>query len=186
LIQGDSLEDRDIILKVQAGDREAFALLVEKYHRPLLNFIYRLLGNPSLVEDLGQEIFLNAYLSLGHFNLDRGTPFSAWLFTIARNRVLTELRKKRWFLPLEDFPHLPAKETGAEERLAAQEREAALWECLGVLPEPYRSALMGQLEGLTGVDQSRSQRTPLGTVKARLFRAKRMLRDALEKRLGGG
>lgn len=179
------MEDEDVIRKVKAGDREAFSLLVEKYHRPLLNFIYHLLGNPSAVEDVGQEVFLSAYQSLGRFELERGTPFSAWLFTIARNRVYDELRKRRPFLPLENIFHLSAKEAGPEEILLAKERTAALKECLAILPENHRRALMDHLEGLTSTDLARGSRLPEGTVKARLFRAKQMLRVLLKKQFGG-
>ncbi len=170
---------------MRAGDRESFSLLVEKYHRPLLNFIYHLLGNPSGVEDVGQEVFLSAYRSLGRFELERGTPFSAWLFTIARNRVYDELRKRRPLFPLEDFFHLSGKEAGPEESLLAKERMAALRESLNVLPENHRRALMDHLEGFTSADLARRDNLPEGTVKARLFRAKQMLRVLLKKQFGG-
>ncbi len=179
------MEDEDIILKVKAGDREAFSALVEKYHRPLLNFIYHLLGNPSLVEDLGQDIFLSAYQSLAHFDLNRGTPFSAWLFTIARNRVYSELRKKKPLFPLENFFHLRSPEPEPDELLLSQERVLAIQDCLKVLPETYQQALMSHLEGFTHVQMAHQQNTPVGTVKARFFRAKRMMKGLLEKRMGG-
>jgi RNA polymerase sigma-70 factor (ECF subfamily) len=179
------VEDGDVIRRVKAGDREAFALLVEKYHRPLLGFIYHLLGNPSAVEDVGQEVFLSAYRSLSRFEVERGTPFSAWLFTIARNQVYDELRKRRPLFPLEDFFHLPDREAGPEESLLAKERMAALKETLSVLPENHRQALMDHLEGFTSADLARRGNLPEGTVKARLFRAKRMLRVLLKKQFGG-
>jgi RNA polymerase sigma-70 factor (ECF subfamily) len=183
--QGLLLEDQDIIWKVKAGDREAFSVLVEKYHRPLLNFIYHLLGPPSMVEDVGQEVFLSAYQSLGRFDPQRGTPFSAWLFTIARNRVYSELRKKRPLFPLEDFFHLPGKETSPEENLLKKERIEAIRECLKALPEKHQRALMDHLEGFTNTELARRGNIPTGTVKARLFRAKQILRGLLEKRFGG-
>ena len=169
----------EVILKVKAGDREAFSSLVEKYHRPLLNFINQLLGNPSAVEDVGQEVFLSAYQSLKNFDPSRGTPFSAWLFIIARNKVYDELRKRRSTFPLEDFFYLPGKDEGPEELLLSKERVEAVRECLKVLPENHRRALMARLEG------HREGGVPSGTVKARFFRAKQMLRVQLEKRFGG-
>jgi RNA polymerase sigma-70 factor, ECF subfamily len=179
------LEDETIIRKVKAGDREAFSELVEKYHRPLLNFIYHLLGNSSQVEDLGQDVFLSAYQSLARFDLDRGTPFSAWLFTIARNRVYSELRKKKPLFPLENFFHLSSKDPGPEELLLTRERVKAIRDCLKVLPEAYQRALMAHLEGINHVQLAREENTPVGTVKARFFRAKKLMKGLLEKRIGG-
>jgi RNA polymerase sigma-70 factor (ECF subfamily) len=173
------MEDLEIILKVKAGDREAYSFLVEKYHRPLLNFIYQLLGNPSAVEDIGQEVFFSAYQSLKTFDPSRGTPFSAWLFIIARNKVYGELRKRRPHFPLEDFFHLPGKDEGPEEILLSKERVEAVRKCLKDLPENHRRALMARLEGKS------DDGAPSGTVKARFFRAKQMLRVQLEKRFGG-
>jgi hypothetical protein len=66
------VEDIDIVKSIQAGDSEMYALLVEKYHRHLLNFIYRLVGNEQLVEDIGQEVFFSVYKSLRSFNVQRG------------------------------------------------------------------------------------------------------------------
>ncbi len=179
------MEDQEIIRKVKAGDREAFSALVEKYHRPLLNFIYHLLGNPSMVEDVGQEVFLSAYQSLGRFDPERGTPFSAWLFTIARNKVYSEIRKKRPFLSLEDFFHLPGRGNNPEENLLEKERVEAIRECLNILPENHRRALMKHLEGFAQIEQARRDKIPAGTVKARFFRTKQVLRLILEKRFGG-
>jgi RNA polymerase sigma-70 factor (ECF subfamily) len=88
------LEDIEVIRRVKSGDREAFSIFVEKYHRHLLNFIFRLIADEGIVEDIGQEVFLSIYKSLKDFDEDRGTPFSAWLFVIARNRCIAELRRK--------------------------------------------------------------------------------------------
>jgi len=84
------VDDIDIVKRVQAGDRNAFSLLVEKYHRPLLSFIYRLVGDDRSVEDIGQDVFLNVYKSISRFDLSEGVPFSAWLFIAARNRCISE------------------------------------------------------------------------------------------------
>jgi RNA polymerase sigma-70 factor (ECF subfamily) len=71
------MDDIDIVRRVQAGDSNSFALLVTKYHRQLLSFIYRLLGDGRFVEDIGQDVFLSVYKSIRNFDLSEGTPFSA-------------------------------------------------------------------------------------------------------------
>ena len=87
------LNDIEVIKRIKSGEIDAFSLLVEKYHRRLLIFIHRLVGDKSIVEDVGQEVFLNVYKSLDNFDEQAGVPFSAWLFIAARNRALSELRK---------------------------------------------------------------------------------------------
>ena len=104
------MEDIEIINRIKCGDIEAYSVLVEKYHRQLLNFIYRLTGDEKSVEDIGQEVFLSVYLSLQRFDEYRGTPFSAWLFIIARNRCVSQIRERRGrtILPIDDVPDIPA------------------------------------------------------------------------------
>ena len=62
------MEDIEIIKRIKRGDIEAYSVLVEKYHRQLLNFIYRLTGDEKSVEDIGQEVFLSVYQSLQRFD----------------------------------------------------------------------------------------------------------------------
>jgi signal peptidase I len=69
------LDDIEIIRSVQAGDSESFSLIVQKYHRHLLNFIYRLTGNEQVVEDIGQEVFFSIYKSIRTFNTQRGISY---------------------------------------------------------------------------------------------------------------
>ena len=99
------MEDPEIVQAVKDGDIEAFSLLVEKYHRRLLNFIYRLTSDAEIAEDIGQEVFLSVYKSLDGFDVKKGVPFSAWLFIAAKNRCMSELRSRRdkghFFAPLE-------------------------------------------------------------------------------------
>jgi RNA polymerase sigma-70 factor, ECF subfamily len=90
------MDDIEIINNIQEGNSESFSLIVDKYHKQLLNFIYRLMRDEQIVEDIGQEVFLSIYKSIRAFNLQRGVPFSAWLFITARNRCISELRKKHW------------------------------------------------------------------------------------------
>jgi RNA polymerase sigma-70 factor (ECF subfamily) len=182
------MEDYDIIRQVKAGDPEAFALLVERYHRQLLNFIFRIVRDPAVVEDIGQEVFLNVYKSLKEFDEDRGTPFSAWLFIAARNRCLSELRsrnrKEKIFV--EVIADVRSGQRSAEEALMADQLLGALHQCLGQLPEPYRGAILRSLEGDSLRDIAERDGISLGTVKSRLFRARKMIKAFLNEYYGGG
>jgi len=181
------MTDSQIIKRVQAGDSEAFALLVSRYHRNLLNFIYRLVGDPALVEDLGQDVFLNVFRTLPDFNPDRGVPFAAWLFILARNRCASELRSrgKRRFVGLEEIAELPMSGLSAEEALLSRERHEALRRSLEQLSEPFRTTLLQRLEGKSLEEMAITQGVSTGTVKSRLFRAKERMKEAVGELIGG-
>lgn len=181
------MDDNDIIKAVQNGDSESFSLLVEKYHNHLLNFIYRIVRDEKIVEDVGQEVFLSVYRSLRSFDVDRGTPFSAWLFMSARNRCISELRKNRnkMDIPVEDAGDLSGGGSSPEETAINSERLQAIHASLEQLPEPFKSTILQSLRGDTLEEMARQSAVSVGTVKSRLFRAREKLRSFLEEHLGG-
>jgi RNA polymerase sigma-70 factor, ECF subfamily len=182
----DFVDDIEVIKSVQAGDSESFSLLVNKYHRQLLNFIYRLIGDAQIVEDIGQEIFLSIYKSIRGFNVHRGVPFSAWLFITARNRCISELRRKnRSTIPAENVANVPAREKTPEQVASEEERLLAIHAALEQLPEPYRHTILQSIRGDSAEEIARSNRISDGTVKSRLSRARAKLRLLLHERLGG-
>ncbi len=183
---GKFLDDIEAVKSVQAGNRESFCFLVQKYHRHLLNFIYRLIGDEQMVEDIGQEVFLNVYKSIRNFNTQRGVPFSAWLFITARNRCISELRKKsRPIIPIEEAAGLKAPEKTPEQAASEEERLLALRAALDQLPEPYRRTILQSLQGDSPEEIATSNQISLGTVKSRLSRARERLRLLLQAHLGG-
>lgn len=168
------MDDLKIIEKIRHGDIGAYALLVEKYHRQLLAFIYRMVGDEGMVEDIGQEVFFAVYKSLKDFDKGKGTPFSAWLFISARNRCISvlreRLRKRR-----DDLEEIVAFSDGtqnAEEMLLGQERMTAVSAALGQVPEPFRKTILMSLEGNSIEDIANTEGITIGTVKSRLFRQK--------------
>lgn len=180
------MDDIEIIKSIQAGDGESFSLLVQKYHRHLLNFIYRLMGNEQLVEDIGQEIFLSIYKSIRAFNVRSGVPFSAWLFITARNRCISELRKKRRRLvPIEEMGDLRSHGKTPEQSASDEERTAAIRTALEQLPEPYRTTILQSLEGDSPEEIAATHGISTGTVKSRLSRARERLRGILNEHAGG-
>ncbi len=181
------MDDIDIVRRVKSGDGETFSLLVEKYHKHLLNFIFRIVRDERTVEDIGQEVFLSVYKSLHRFDENRGTPFSAWLFITARNRCISELRTRRGkeYLPIEDFTVILSKEKTAEENLLKNEQEQALAASLAQLPEPYRSTIFKSLRGDSLGMIATAEGVSPGTVKSRLFRARERLKTLLNEYFGG-
>lgn len=185
------MEDLETIKRVQDGDTEAYAVLVRKHHRDLLAFIHRLVRDRHLAEDIGQEVFLDAFKALPRFDPSRGTPFRAWLFILARNRCVSELRGRlrARLTPLEDAPELaqagPDQDMGMDARLVAGEELAALAECLEKLGEPFRSTILLSLTGEPVAEIACRCGVPEATVKTRLFRAREKLRRLLPAALGG-
>jgi RNA polymerase sigma-70 factor (ECF subfamily) len=84
--------DAVLMLRVKRGDRAAFAELVEKYRQPLFNFVFRTLRDETETEDVAQNTFLQVWKSRARY--ERTAKFSTWLFTIARNLCLNEIRRR--------------------------------------------------------------------------------------------
>src|SRR5213595_2221416 len=84
--------DAALMLRVKQGDRDAFALLVDKYKQPVFNLAYRTLSDATEAEDLAQHVFLQVYKSAHRYEVS--AKFSTWIFTIARNLCLNEIRRR--------------------------------------------------------------------------------------------
>ena len=84
--------DAVLMLRVKRGDRAAFTGLVEKYKQPVMNFVFRSLRDETEAEDVAQNVFLQVYKSRARY--ERTAKFSTWLFTIARNLCLNEIRRR--------------------------------------------------------------------------------------------
>ena len=84
--------DAALMLRVKRGDRAAFTELVEKYKQPVMNFVFRSLRDEAEAEDVAQNVFLQVYKSRARY--ERTAKFSTWLFTIARNLCLNEIRRR--------------------------------------------------------------------------------------------
>lgn len=181
------MDDSEVIQRIKGGDTEAFSLLVEKYHRHLLNFIYRLVRDERIVEDIGQEVFLNVYKSLENYDEKRGTPFSAWLFISARNRCISEIRKRRDIvnISMDDMSEIPDTRTSVEQLLISREQEEMASASLELLPEPYRGAILRNLRGHSLEEIATAEGVSVGTVKSRLCRAREKMRAFLGERSGG-
>src|SRR5690348_4089198 len=96
--------DAALMLRVKQGDCTAFAELVDKYKQPVMNLVYRMLRDMTEAEDLAQNVFVQVYKAADRYQVN--SKFSTWLFTIARNFCLNEIRRRSRH-PTEslDLPH---------------------------------------------------------------------------------
>lgn len=180
------LNDIEVIRRVKSGEIEAFLHLVEKYHRRLLIFIHRLVNDKCIVEDIGQDVFLNVYKSLDNFDEKAGVPFSAWLFIAARNRALSELRKQRGIKKTgldESIDPVDQRLTGIE-LLIDKEQRKVIEDCLEQLPKIYRNVIIKSLQGDSIKEIAQFEDITTGTVKSRLFRARGKLKFLVREYLG--
>jgi RNA polymerase sigma-70 factor (ECF subfamily) len=171
-------EDLEVIRRILAGDTEAFRLLVVRYQRPLFGFIRNLVPGPD-GEDIAQDVFLAAFANLASFDPSRA-GFSTWLFTIARNRCLAALKKRRPVL----CARLPERADSRTPDVEASEEEwfRRLDDALEQLPVEQRTAfVLAELQGLAHDEIARMEGVSVGTVKSRLSRAREKLRALLPR-----
>jgi RNA polymerase sigma-70 factor (ECF subfamily) len=150
---------------------------VRRYERPLHRFIRNLVPDTHDGEDIAQEVFLTAYRRLSSYDPAQGA-FSTWLLTIARNKCLNALEKRRP-LVLDTLPEASGPRTPDAE-LAEAELFRLLDKALDTLPFAQKSAfVLAEIQGLSLEEIGRIEGVPVGTVKSRLCRAKEKLRSLL-------
>ena len=190
-----SATDQEIVEAVLAGDQHRFAKLVERYRMPITNYVYRMLGHYEDAVDLSQGVFLKAYAALGSYR--PRFPFSAWLFRIARNAAIDELRRRRLATVSLDQPmetdegalgrEVAGPDPGPEAQFLRTELQGRIETAIGELAEKYREPLVLRHAGGLSYDEiSEALELPLGTVKTRIFRAREALRGSLSDVLDVG
>ena len=185
------------MLRVKRGDREAFAALVDAYQKPIVNLIYRTLGDLSEAEDLAQQAFLQAYRSAHRYR--DSARFSTWLYTIARNLCLNELRRRARH-PAESLEAVTAetderaplaiedkKAPGPVEALLESEVHAKIQEVLQGLPPNQRMAvLLCQDEELSYEDIAHVLGCSVSATKSLIHRGRETLKQRLKPYLRTG
>lgn len=171
------MDDREIIKRVKQGDVDCFRVIVERYHRPLLSFLYTLTRNSGMAEDIGQTVFLALYKALDSFDVERGEPISAWLFLVARNQAFNAMKKESRFVVTGcvEETYEDSRETDPVELLIRKQDREILEACLAKVAEPYGSVLKQSLQGASIEEIALAERVVTGTVKSRLYRARKQV-----------
>jgi RNA polymerase sigma-70 factor (ECF subfamily) len=184
-------DDTDAVLvqQVQAGNKEAFGLIVRKYQQRLYKLVCRYIRDPSEAQDLTQEAFIKAYKGLANFRGD--SALYTWLYRIAvntaKNYLVSQSRRAQADVDINDAEHYEgmaanaAKEWGTPERqLLTQEIQQVIFQVIESLPDDLRSAVtLREFDGLSYEEIAQIMDCPIGTVRSRIFRA----REAIDKAL---
>ena len=180
----DEAHEATLIRMAQAGDREAFGVLVDQNQRYVFNLALRVVGDEQEAEDLAQEAFVRAWLALANFRSQ--ARFRTWLFRIVTNLCYNRLPGLRRELSdlgedcLTEVPDDSPSEIDPVSSIEAKERRTYLHRRIDELPESFRLLIVLRYQqGLAYDEIARVVSLPLGTVKTGLFRAKERLRETL-------
>jgi len=184
------MDESGLIHDAQHGDLNAFNSLVLAYQGIVYNTALRILGDDDLAADATQEAFISAFRALNSY---RGGSFRAWLLRTVTNACYDELRRKkrRPTTPLEpgtedsddiESPRwLTDPNPSPEDQLDQEELEHAIQHCLENLPNNFRAVvILADIQGFDYNEVAVVVKTPVGTVKSRLARARLRLRECLQ------
>ena len=171
------MDERELIARAKLGDEAAQRALYDAHVDRVYRLAYRMSGSPDLAQDFTQDAFIRAFSRLADFRGE--SSFSTWLHAIAVSVILNGMRKVKRFrereMDLDD-----ARELGVETREAEPDLKLRLRRAIDALPEHGRVVfLMHDLEGYTHEEIGAVLDIPTGTSKARLFRARAVLREQL-------
>ena len=185
------LSDEELVARARKGDRRAFAQLVDRYRVSVFNLTLRIVGNREDAEEAAQDVFVRAFRSLDRFRGD--ARFATWLYRIAVNVSLSSARRSRRNLstsslsePEDDDDGLPMQipDTSANpaERFEQAEFREQVRNLVSALPPIYSAVIsMYHIQSLSYDEISEALELPIGTVKARLFRARAALRNLVSR-----
>ena len=181
--------DAELVARVQAGDKQAFDLLVLKYQRKIMRLLSRMIRDQAEVEDVAQEAFIKAYRALPQFRGD--SAFYTWLYRIAINTA------RNWLSSNSRRPSTPSSyenedgetfnemdnltdNTTPESELASRQIAQTVNKAIEDLPEDLRTAIvLREIEGMSYEDIAQSMNCPIGTVRSRIFRAREAIATKL-------
>jgi RNA polymerase sigma-70 factor (ECF subfamily) len=187
----DENSDAAIMLRVAAGDEAGFNYLVEKHHRAMIHFLFRMVRNQAVAEELAQEVFLRVYRSRASYRAE--AKFTTWLYRIATNLAVNYARDTKHERAAQNvYLDQPDEETGTtpdvadddpnvEQNLLRDERMAAIRQHVMALPERQRMAvLMHKYQGMDYRQIGEVLKLSESATKSLLFRAYQTLRDKLK------
>jgi len=187
-----TLSDAEIMLRVSAGEDAGFTYLLEKYRKPIVNFMYRMVRNQAIAEELAQEVFLRVYRSRESYRAE--AKFTTWLYRIATNLGVNYARDTRHERSAQNIyldqadpetgttPDVADSRPTVEFEMVKDERMKAIREHVLALPERQRAAvLMHKYQGMDYKQIGEVLKLSESATKSLLFRAYQTLRERLKE-----
>ncbi|MFL6337455.1 MAG: RNA polymerase sigma factor [Pyrinomonadaceae bacterium] len=183
--------DTELVVRALSGREDGFEELVRRYQRPIVAYVYRMVGDYDAALDLAQEVFIKVYNSLGRYRPE--FKFSTWIYRIAHNAAIDHLRRLG-AARIEEMEVEGQEGTTFEKPLASKaptpeqetergERRAEIEEVVAQLPPAYRELIVLRHSHDLSYDEiAEVTSLPLGTVKNRIFRAREAMRELLVAR----
>lgn len=176
----DRIIEHLLVLRAQLGDDDALVRLFERYNERLLYYVRRLVDSSQDAEDVLQSVWLTVCRRVG--TLDHPAAFRTWLYRIARNRAITQLRRRGREVSLEETTDDPAVAASDDADTFDEVDVADLHRALARLSVAHRDALtLRFLEALSYEEIARIMDCDVGTVRSRLFYGKKALRKQIER-----
>ena len=186
-----SEQDRILVEQALAGKEDAFSQLMQKYGKALYHHIYRMVRSKGEVEDLVQESFIKAFSALSSYSSD--FAFSTWLYKIATNHTIDYLRKRKLPTFSIDKPiqtkdgnleyEVPDVTYRPDRHVVADQRRQLIQDAIDSLPEKYHRVIVLRHQQEKSYEEiAQELDLPLGTVKAHIFRARKLLYKYLREK----
>jgi RNA polymerase sigma-70 factor, ECF subfamily len=183
------LTDLELLAQIGEQDREALASLYDRYGRRVFALAVRILNDPVGSEEVTQDVFMSVWRRGASYTSKKG-KFTTWLFSIAHNRTIDELRKRRRDRSrenddIEDHYDLKSSDISPADAAVASSEFAKVKAAMEKLPEEQKSVVeLSYFKGLTQTEIATKTGQPLGTVKTRMRLALKKLRVALSAEMG--
>ncbi|QQE75652.1 RNA polymerase sigma factor [Brevibacillus composti] len=178
--------DLEMIQRILQGDTEGYRELIQRYQHMIFVFIYKMVNNRTDAEDLTQEVFVKAYEKLSTFRGD--SQFSSWLHTLARNKTIDFIRRRKFHDSDEQLAYVPSqvRSESPQESLMTKETRREIEAAFSLLSESYREVIVlrctheypfEKIAALLGIAES--------TARVRYLRARQELAKLLSRKEGG-
>lgn len=177
-------EERRWIQEVLSGNKQAYAHIINKYKNPLYATILRMTKNPQDAQDFVQEAFIKVYRQLGKY--DETGKFSSWMYRVAINHCMDEFRKKRYKMKQVEINEGQVLNSNHPEVIfLKKEKSRQLERLIASLPQDERMIiLLRYVNELSYSEISELVDIPLSTVRNKLHRAKKKMRDTINREGG--
>ena len=182
------MSDLELLASIGRSDRDALAVLYDRYGRRVFSLAARILSDHAASEEVTQDVFLSIWRRSASYSADKG-KFTTWLFSIAHNRTIDELRRRKRDRnrdndDVDEHLDIISSDISPDDSVVAHSEYSMVRKALALLPPEQRAVVeLAYFRGLTQAEIAVKTGQPLGTVKTRMRLALKKLRDALGSRM---